>query len=697
MGYLTVKKTKAERMNIIATTRSRRHKTLLPLVAIGGSLTAVPAGALELGELTVESRLGQPLRASIAYALAPNEQIADSCVSLRRGPSASGLPGVGQASLRIGEGSIVLTGQTPIREPMVAAQLVVDCPYTANFSREYMMFIDPPAPVSAQQPVAQQPVVQAAPAVVPAAAAPRAPARVPAVSRRTNAAVSREPIRPSGGYRVQPGETLSEIVQRIENRPIGLWPAVFAVFEANPDAFMDNDPNKLKAGSLLSIPSFDGSEAVVTAAPRSVPETATPAVSDVVEAAPVTIVPVDIMTPAAADPAAAAVAKTPAVEPAAAEAVDTVTDSTADLRPGDIILDGDAAFVESSGVAQETIVIPDTELAGPVTDASSPNVPTATIDTGSAPETSSSWLFWLAGSGLAILIALLLFGRRIRNLFGAADAQPMRRATDGDTAELQAALPIEEELSDDSPTEENLALDADLIVGTGLEEGTDMEVAQDFGFASPTEVDIELPFEPQPTEETQQTDIIAPVRADEHSILDSEVLPDDDDYDMSVIVDATKMPHPEDVTERDLKAVEVSADEDDTATTDSYTINEEASFNVLEQDYEDQLTATQALKLEIARVAAELSNQMDEDTVETGLLDEPTAEMPLATVTELDVTAQLPTRETELSDLDDTGVNEAITVNITRDENTVEIQTADNDDDTTEMEIEGGKVDTKAL
>ncbi len=46
------------------------------------------------------------------------------------------------------------------------------------------------------------------------------------------------------------------------------------------------------------------------------------------------------------------------------------------------------------------------------------------------------------------------------------------------------------------------------------------------------------------------------------SILESEVLPEDDDYDMSVIVDATKMPQHEEVTERDLKAVEVESDDE---------------------------------------------------------------------------------------------------------------------------------------
>ena len=72
---------------------NRSQRALIPLVAAGGSLAALPAGAIELGEAVVESHLGQPLRASIAYALAPHEQIADTCVSVGRTRSAAGLPG----------------------------------------------------------------------------------------------------------------------------------------------------------------------------------------------------------------------------------------------------------------------------------------------------------------------------------------------------------------------------------------------------------------------------------------------------------------------------------------------------------------------------------------------------------------------------------------------------------------------------
>ena len=183
-----------------------------------------------------------------------------------------------------------------------------------------------------------------------------------------------------------------------------------------------------------------------------------------------------------------------------------------------------------------------------------------------------------------------------------------------------------------------------------------------------------------------ETDIIPPIRIDTESILESEVLPEDDDYDMSVIMDATKIPHPDDVTERDLEAVQMDSD-DDTLIANEYTVSQEVDYKILEQDYEDELTATQVLNLEIAKAAAELTEKLDEDQGDA------TAEMPLATVTELDVTAQLSARNDDISDVDDTGVNP--TVNMDGSDNTVDMPKGDNEK-TVEMDIESGKVDTKS-
>lgn len=611
--------------------------TLLPLVALGGGLAAAPAAALELGELTVQSHLGQPLRASIAYALAPNEMLSDTCVSVGGGRSTGGLPGIGRNSATITDNAIVVTGESIIREPMLATRVTINCPYTPNLSREYMLFVDPAAVAEAQSAVAPP---QATPAVQ---VAPRPAARPTPRQPRT---VDTTPIGQSTRYQVKPGETLSEIVSRIENRSMSLWPAVNTIFVANPEAFIDSDPNKLKAGAWLTIPSLDGTAPVVnTAAPAPV----TPVAETAPEVAPVETMDGAIYEPPIIEDAAepVIVSDNPYVEPATAEPATTVS-------------------------------IPDTELEGPVTTSETANVPTAIISTGSRSE-STSMLAWLIGGGLALIGLLLLFGRRIRDRFGSTPVSPLAAG-----AASYANDDDDYDIEDDSPTEENLALDADLVLGTGLAAGEEVDVAQDFGFASPTDVDVELPFEPQPVDD--MTEGLPPPRRKTETILDSEILPEDD-TGMSIVLDEAEIPSFEDA---DAQTDEVTIN-DDISPTDEYTINEDVA-EILAQDYEDELTATQALNAEIERAAAELG-----ETLEEPGLDDETTEMPLADVADTQATAHLPSVDDDTiesvsqENLDGTA---AVTVNMTADENTAEMPVA-NDDETAEMDISGGKVDTK--
>ncbi|MGB5255806.1 MAG: hypothetical protein WBN44_01015 [Woeseiaceae bacterium] len=666
----------------------RTQKTLLPLFAVSGGLAAVPSHALELGDITVESRLGQPLRASIAYALAPHEELSSSCVTLGLGASASGLPGVGRATVSIADGTILLTGKSPVREPMIATTVNVDCPYTPNLSREYLLFVDPAGTAYDSPPVASESA--AAPATVTNAVA-ATPARSSSAPRRKAAGskVAQTPIDQSSKYRVQPGDTLSQIVQRIENRSASLWPAVNAIFDANPDAFIDDDPNKLKAGSWLTIPGF----LVEQSAPTSLASTA----DSGVDSAATSAAAIDTSVQGPAD----AVDTAAATDAAQAELVSyemaTPADSTSDLRPAAAASDN--PFVDGAETSVTT-VIEDTELEGPVTISTSPNVTTAVINTESnSTVESSSWLMWLSGAGLALIAALLLFGRLFRGRPVEAELPadlPQRRATDLDPTVSEAAPLFREDsgievvahtdytLEDDSPTAENLTLDADLVMGTGLDEGTEMEVAEDFGFATPTEIDLELPFEPEPTVPESDTGIFA-ADDDITSVMegaDSDI----DEYDLSVVLDATKMPRPEDVTQRDLQAVEVEPIED-TEKTDAYSINTQVDLEILEQDYEYELTATQALNAEILRAAEELAADNTVSSDDYDVTSELAAATPLATVTELDVTAQLPSSHEAESSADETGIHEAATV---------EMPLAENDE-TAEMDIDKGKSGSKAV
>ncbi len=639
-------------------------RSILPtLLAVGGGLASAPATALELGEISVQSTLLQPLRASIAYALGPNENIAGYCVSLNPRAAANGLPAITRANLSVADGIILLTSMEAIREPLMSVHLNIGCPYTPNLSREYMLFFDPAQPVQTQ-------VTQAVPA-----APVRAPSGAPTMRTTTNrAAVNRAPIDSSERYRVRSGDSLSLIAQRIENRSIGLWSAVAQIFDANPHAFIDSDPNRLMAGSWLVIPTFTTQAAFATTAENIAPVEPQAVIQETASTAYPGVTATTTVDEVIAPEAPARFVEDLVAEPVEAATEDAIDDtgvlepasipSMADLRPGDVILDA--------------------ELDAPST-ASNANVPVANIIPADEPrdepvQSGTNWLLWLVGGGIALLAGLLMFGRRSgdRQTPAVAEAHPQRRSTDSNTEQLEAIADVDHDLSDDSPTQENLVLDANLEIGTGLHKSTDMDVAQDFGFAVTTNLDLELPAEADQAEDVPETDIIVPMHVDDTSILKSEVLPEDDDYDMSVIVDATKMPLPEEVTERDLMAVVVD-NSDETLISGDYTISKEVDYDIVEQDYEDEFTATQALNMEIERAAAKIAERMENEEAAEQSADK-TSELPLATVTALDITANLPAgNDDSIGSGDDTGVNIEITEEILADEKTVEMPASGND------------------
>ena len=707
------------------------RNTLVPtLFAVGGSMAAGSAGAIELGDIDVESSLGEPLRASIAFALGPNEELQKYCVSASGAASSSGVPTVPNPQIEIGDGRITVTSRRAIREPIVSTRLTVNCPYTPHIIREYTMFLSPAGlETRSPAPVAERPQQSAAATLQTNSSARAATRSTPAATPGPGTV----PIQQGSEYRVQPGDSLSAIAQRIENRQIRLWPAVNALFEANPDAFIGSDPNRLKAGSLLTIPSFVGDEVATFAT------TGTDAPQRTATAGRSTATVVDAAS-SAADAAKRGTTMVPAAGPAERETSVTpaqVADETAstpdaakapvEARPAS---DADPINDATAAASAETrVVIPDTEIADAIPAADSPNRSVARIQPAAVPasQTTSNSLLWVAGGGALLIAALLLFGRRLRDRFGstpigAAESVPQRRATDLTDATTAAELPVVNAIDDDSPTDQNLALDASLGLGHDFDGHVDVDFSDEGGLDGTTRLDIELPVADE-----NGTDVISAPHIDTSSILESEVLPDDDDYDMSVIMDMTKMPRPEDVTEKDLRAVEVS-DVADGAEDGSYTMNDEADYDILEQDYQDELSATQALNLEIEKAAQELSARLEQDDTAS------TTGIQIADVEEMDITATVQAQnDEELSDLDDTNVNEALqlpeedtvklsdadktaemprpgdsvtvemprrvaqaddTDAITSDgDHTVEIITRD--DDTVEMEVEGGRVNTK--
>ena len=624
--------------------------------------------ALELGNIVVHSKIGQPLRASVAFALAPNEIIDTYCVSVRRAGIGSEMPGIANPRIRVADGKISITSRSPVMEPMANVSLVVKCPYTPQVIRDYLMFLDPEGTTpEVMEAAAPRPAVASTVATTTAARSPSAPA-------------PSAPIEPASRYQVQPGDSLSGIAMRLEGRDAGLQAAMSAIFDANPDAFIGGDPNLIKAGSLVDIPSAAGIASPVSGsdfvAGDSEPSTSSDDYSDVpsytdssvyegaesLQAGPVQEQPTYEFDEGSFDSDAGS-SPEPVSEPAdsgyEAIASDDVSDAYADLLPGD-------------PVVEEPVVDSDV-AAEPIAPAPASNPPESRQSISSPePESGWSWLIWIAAGVLSLFGGALLIGPRLLEYFGskpvggsesasrpisehAAPSSPAIAAPESTMAVEEIApsnADVDFDLSDDSPTEENLALDADLIAGTGLAEAGDVQVNQDFGFAATAELDLEL-TEQAAREESPETDIIPPPeRPPEDLIVEESQSPDDTEYDMSVIVDATKMPDPSEVTERDLKAVPLD-DTGQTLIADEYTIDQGVDIDTLEQDFEDDFSATQALDEEIQQAAAELASELDEPVDPSG---ETSVEMQLANLSEIDLTATL---EAQNDDLEDTAKMEA--------------------------------------
>lgn len=669
---------------------------LLPaLLAIGGGygVMADNAAALELGEINVQSTLGQPLRASIAYALGPNESIHGSCIYLRPANASRGLPEIRNALVNVSNGAIRLTGSTAVREPLLTLQLVVDCPYSANLSREYALFIEPSSRLQTAPVVATTgPSVRS---VAPIVRRNVAPAVQPAARPVSTSAA---PIRGESRYRVQAGDSLSGIAARISDRDISLWQAVDVIFAANPDAFINNDRNRLRAGSVLVLPGMGqvGSTGLSAAASTIVqPQAAA----------------VEPSTAAPRETAAAADLRDSATTNA------TVTDSSVtETRQADVAVDADNPFVTADTPAQtagdgQRFAPPQETIAA--TRIESPVTPRIVVSSGSSSTSDGwGWLAWLGGSGVAIILGLLLFGRQLKDRFSprgdrlVLDKNPGRRRTDpGSNRQKDAHQDLADTVEDFAPDARPVTLDADFDSGLGFDDD-EIDLAQEFGFSTSRDlygsVDIELTELATPVPEQPPTDIIPPKRFSESLILEKEVPPSDDtgEYDLSMIVDATRQSIDEEAdTTKDLRAVQVDTGDNESLGADDYTLSKAVEYKILEQDYEAELTATQALNVELMKAAKAATAGRD------AIAD---SEGPTAQYVELgaDLTAQLPesfdedrttemplnyepvTQElTEVVELDDSGINEEVTR---------ELPAADNDA-TVEMDIESATVDTKKL
>lgn len=233
-------------------------------------LAPVTTFALELGEASIRSALGQSLLVEIPYRLAADERLTPTCVQLV--PAAGGTDGLptyaSVSRITVSSTHIEIFDSKSVREPLIGLTIDVHCDTTPRFVRSYRLFVDPPA---------RTPAIHSNATAV--AAAPKQTSSAPtAGTQRTNP--SPRARGHTGGnvtqgqtYRVARGDTLSGIAARVAERPGTIRETMDAIFAANPEAFIRGNRDLIEEGRSITIPIMSPSTATasVTSLPAPLP------------------------------------------------------------------------------------------------------------------------------------------------------------------------------------------------------------------------------------------------------------------------------------------------------------------------------------------------------------------------------------------------------------------------------------------
>lgn len=257
----------------------RWHRTAIAAatLALLGFYTS-DASALSLGRISVQSALGEPLRAEIEVPNITTEEAASlkanvaspaafSAAGLEYNPAMAGL----QATLARradGRSFIRLSSDRAINDPFV--DMILEASWSSGrIVRDYTMLFDPPslkqspvAPTLAQTP---PPAVAPAPVAVPAKTVPaQAAVEAPAVAAKPPAAVRAEAVG-TQRVKVQTGDSASKLALRTKTADVSLDQMLVALLRANPDAFTKGNLNRLRAGSVVDLPSAEQAKSVPAA------------------------------------------------------------------------------------------------------------------------------------------------------------------------------------------------------------------------------------------------------------------------------------------------------------------------------------------------------------------------------------------------------------------------------------------------
>ncbi|PZP93528.1 MAG: fimbrial protein FimV [Variovorax paradoxus] len=253
------------------------------------------AQALTLGRATVQSALGEPLRAEIELPDITEEEsrTLQAAIATPQAFRAAGLEyNAALGTVRIerarradGRAVLRLSSDRPVSEPFI--DLILQANWASGRAvRDYTLLLDPPQQRQAAAPTAPQLPPSAAvappparpPAPPPAAAVPTpapnpastpvpAPAPAPASAAppapaARAAASAPAPSGAPGTATVRRGDTASRIASANKPPNVSLDQMLVAMLRGNPNAFIDGNVNRLRAGAVLDLPSANQAAAV---------------------------------------------------------------------------------------------------------------------------------------------------------------------------------------------------------------------------------------------------------------------------------------------------------------------------------------------------------------------------------------------------------------------------------------------------
>ncbi len=233
----------------------RKHLQISGLLS--ALLLASGVEAAGLGKLSIQSALGQPLRAEIELVAVQRDELGSINARLAsaeafRQARMERAETLNNLRFEVeqrpnGQPVIKITSAAPVNDPFLDMLIELNWS-TGRLIREYTLLLDPPSEV---RPKAETPP-PAPPAV--STRADREQATRPAATARPAAARPAESMRYGP---VKAGETLHAIASRTKPADVTLDQMMLGIYQQNNAAFQGNNMNRLKRGAVLDLPDRD--------------------------------------------------------------------------------------------------------------------------------------------------------------------------------------------------------------------------------------------------------------------------------------------------------------------------------------------------------------------------------------------------------------------------------------------------------